>query len=113
MVFNCEENTNKYVCRYGKIEVHDNVYIGAGVIINFGVTIGKNCIVAAGAVVTHDVPAGSVVAGIPAKIIDTYENAKKKHQIYQNKFDGTVDGSTWVYELNKICPEKFDRKENY
>ncbi|WP_439645196.1 hypothetical protein [Lacticaseibacillus camelliae] len=37
--------------------------------VNPGVTIGENAIVGSGAVVTHDVPANTVVAGVPAKII--------------------------------------------
>lgn len=43
--------------------------IGSGAIIMGGVSIGENAIIGAGAVVTHDVPAGSVVAGVPARII--------------------------------------------
>ena len=46
-----------------------NVWIGANVTILGGVTIGENAIVAAGAVVTKDIPANSIVAGVPAKFI--------------------------------------------
>ena len=46
-----------------------NVWIGAGATILPGVTIGENSIVAAGAVVNKDVPANSIVGGIPAKVI--------------------------------------------
>jgi acetyltransferase-like isoleucine patch superfamily enzyme len=38
-----------------------------------GVTVGENSIVSAGAVVTKDVPANTIVAGIPAKVIKTIE----------------------------------------
>ena len=51
--------------------VADNVWIGGGAIILPGVTIGQNAVVGAGAVVTHDVPANTVVAGNPARIIRT------------------------------------------
>lgn len=51
------------------IEIEDNVWIGGGVIILPGVRIGRNSVVGAGAVVTHSVPANTVVAGNPARII--------------------------------------------
>lgn len=55
---------------FGKpISISDGVWVGAGAIILPGVSIGKDAVVAAGAVVTASVPANSVVAGVPAKII--------------------------------------------
>lgn len=51
------------------VVIEDNVLIGANAVILEGVRVGANAVVAAGAVVTEDVPAGSVVAGVPAKII--------------------------------------------
>nr|WP_322625341.1 sugar O-acetyltransferase [uncultured Flavobacterium sp.] len=55
----------------GQITIKKNAWIGAAATILPGVTIGENAIVAAGAVVTKDVPDNTVVAGIPAKIIKT------------------------------------------
>ncbi|WP_267202517.1 sugar O-acetyltransferase [Limosilactobacillus kribbianus] len=51
------------------ITVKNNAWIGAGVSILAGVTIGENAVVGAGAVVTKDVPANTVVAGVPARVI--------------------------------------------
>lgn len=51
------------------IVIGKNVWIGTNATVLGGVTIGENAIVAAGAVVTKDVPANSIVAGIPAKFI--------------------------------------------
>ncbi len=51
------------------ITVKDGCWICSGAIICGGVTIGENSIVAAGAVVTKDVPANTIVAGVPAKVI--------------------------------------------
>ncbi|RZM19072.1 MAG: sugar O-acetyltransferase [Pedobacter sp.] len=53
------------------ILIKRNAWIGAGATILPGVTIGENAIVAAGAVVSRDVPANTVVAGIPAKVVKT------------------------------------------
>ncbi len=51
------------------IHIGKNVWLGAGAIILPGVTVGENSIVAAGAVVTKDVPSNTIVGGVPAKHI--------------------------------------------
>ena len=51
------------------VRIGNNVWIGSHSTILAGVSIGDNSVVAAGAVVTKDVPAGVVVAGVPAKIV--------------------------------------------
>ena len=56
-------------CYLKKIIIKNNAWICTGAIILPGVTIGKNSVVAAGAVVTKDVPDNTVVGGNPAKII--------------------------------------------
>jgi acetyltransferase-like isoleucine patch superfamily enzyme len=48
--------------------VEDNVTVGGGVVLCPGVTLGAGSFVAAGAVVTKDVPAGSLAIGVPARI---------------------------------------------
>lgn len=53
----------------GPVIIEDNVWIGEHVCILSGVRIGKGAVIAANAVVTHDVPCYSLVAGVPAKII--------------------------------------------
>ncbi len=55
---------------YGKpVRIGNNVWIGGRAVINPGVTVGDNVVIASGAVVTKDVPANAVVGGNPAKII--------------------------------------------
>lgn len=51
------------------IVIEDDVWLGASVVVTDGVRIGKGAVVAAGAVVTKDVPPHTVVAGVPARII--------------------------------------------
>lgn len=58
----------------GCIEIMDNVFIGAGARIMPGVRIGPNAVVAAGALVTKDVAEGTVVGGVPAKVIGDFES---------------------------------------
>ncbi len=53
----------------GHIHIKKNAWIGAGATILPGVTIGENAVVAAGAMVSKDVPANTIVGGIPAKHI--------------------------------------------
>ncbi len=53
----------------GKIHIKKNAWIGANATILQGVTIGENSVVAAGAVVSKDVPDNVIVGGIPAKVI--------------------------------------------
>ncbi|KLN36527.1 MULTISPECIES: DapH/DapD/GlmU-related protein [Cellulosimicrobium] len=56
----------------GPIDVHENVWIGAGATILPGVTIGRDAVVAAGAVVTDDVPPRSLVTGTKAAVRRTW-----------------------------------------
>ena len=53
------------------VVVGDDVWIGANAVVLPGVAIGSHCVVAAGAVVTKDVPPHSLVAGVPARVIKT------------------------------------------
>jgi maltose O-acetyltransferase len=50
------------------IALHDNVWLGGGVIVGPGVTIGQDTVVGAGSVVTRDLPAGVVAFGVPARV---------------------------------------------
>ena len=66
-------DTNKRIDEQGvstnAVKISNDVWIGANAVVLPGVTIGHHCVVAAGAVVTKDVPPHSLVAGVPAKVI--------------------------------------------
>lgn len=61
--------------------IEDDVLIGANAVVLEGVRVGKGAVVAAGAIVTEDVPAGSVVAGTPARVI------KQAHEVEGSKIE--------------------------
>jgi len=68
-------NPERYqkVRKFGRIDIRDNCVIGWGVIILPGVTIGPDCVIAAGSVVTRSIPPGVVAAGNPAKPVMTVQ----------------------------------------
>ena len=51
------------------IRLESNVWLGAGATVLHGVTVGRDSVVAAGAVVTRDVPPATLVAGVPARVV--------------------------------------------
>ncbi len=68
---NRRHNRNKEDVQTKSIMIENNVWIGANSIILKGVKIGENSIIGAGSIVTNNVPANSIAAGNPAKIIKT------------------------------------------
>ncbi|MDR0972361.1 MAG: acyltransferase [Prevotellaceae bacterium] len=60
------------------VTIEDDVWIGANSVILPGVTIGRHSVVAAGSVVSKDVPPYSICAGVPAKIIKRYSEEEKE-----------------------------------
>ena len=63
---------------YAPIKIGEHVWIGSNATILSGVTIGDHAVVAAGAVVTQDVPAMTVVGGVPAKVLRVVREEKEK-----------------------------------
>jgi maltose O-acetyltransferase len=82
-----DASTNRYLkINYGELSptapivVEDDCFIGYGAIVLMGVTIGKGSIVGAGAVVTKDVPSGSVVVGNPGKVVCSVNELVEKRR---------------------------------
>lgn len=67
---------------FGKVELGDRVYVGAGARIMPGVTIGDNVLIASGSIVTKSIPSNVVVAGNPAKFICTLDEYIEKNLPY-------------------------------
>lgn len=61
----------------GPTRIGDNVWCGANVVITSGVTIGERAVIGANSVVTSDVPAFSIAAGAPAKVLKQIEYARR------------------------------------
>ena len=83
------------------VKIEDNVWIGDSAIICKGVTIGKNSIVGAGAVVTKDIPANVIAAGNSAKVIRLLDPEEK-----------IVTRSDWLYDPAALSREfkKLDKE---
>lgn len=60
------------------VTIHDNCWIGAGVVITPGVTIGENTVIGAGSIVTKDIPANSIAFGNPCKVVREIDENDKK-----------------------------------
>jgi len=85
-----------------KTIVEKDVWIGFSAVIMAGVTIGRGSIVAANAVVTHDVPPYSIVGGVPAKVIRqrfSDDDDIRKHEAF---LGGPVLPDEWVRKMSRV-----------
>ena len=73
-------NEENYCYNSGCIEVMNNVFIGANTTILPNIRIGSNVVIAAGSVITKDIPDNSVVAGVPAHVIETFDEYLEKRK---------------------------------
>ena len=69
------------------VTIGDNVWIGGNVVICPGVTIGSNCVIGAGSVVTKDIPDWSVAAGNPCRVIRKITDEDKRFYYKDIPFD--------------------------
>jgi acetyltransferase-like isoleucine patch superfamily enzyme len=116
---------------YDRTDVHgktrpvtlgDNVWLGDGAFVGKGVTIGENSVIGARAVVTSDIPANTIAAGNPAKVVRTFDPADIKQtridlfadaegverffdQAYRDELSGNT---TWNWLRSIIAPRKID-----
>lgn len=74
---------NKYgefIASSGRVKIGNNVYFGRNCTVFKGVTIGDDCIIGFGSIVTKDIPAGSIAVGAPAKVVGSVEDYYKKRK---------------------------------
>lgn len=77
-MFNYMDKTNNYKKRTGKISLGNNVFVGSNLILLYNVKIGSNVIIGAGSVVSKDIPSNCVAAGVPCKVIGSFDEYKEK-----------------------------------
>lgn len=98
----------------GCIEIGNNVFIGAGTTILNDVKIGSNVIIAAESVITKDIPSNSVVAGVPARVIESLDEYLIK-TLQKNRYPDELAPRKQVVsqELTAyLWKEFYDKREN-
>lgn len=63
------ESGREFLPSSGRVRIGNNVSFGQNVMILKGVTIGDNCFIGAGSIVTKDIPANSIAVGIPCRVV--------------------------------------------
>ncbi len=86
------------ITEYNNIEIGHDVWIGTRVIIVDGVKIGNGAVIAAGSIVTKDVPPYAIMAGVPAKIL--------KYRFEPAEVDTIQKTAWWDWDTEKIKREK-------
>ncbi|MDT9593573.1 acyltransferase [Nocardioides zeae] len=91
--------------RYAPISIGDDVFIGAGATILPGVKIGDRVVVGAGSVVSRSVPSGTVVAGVPARRLGTWDDFVAR--VASWPADEDRRGSSYREKVDSIAEKEF------
>lgn len=100
-----------FVASSGRVRIGSNIYFGRDVTVLKGVTIGDNCIIGLGSIVTKDIPANSVAAGVPCRVvcsIDEYYQKRRKIQVKE-----AIDLGVSIIENLNRQPVITDFKEEW
>ena len=98
--------------RIGKVDIGNNVFVGASSIILPGVTIGDDVIIGAGSIVSGDIPKNSIAVGNPAKVIDSYENWIRKREKEMQKYPRFGEAYTTRQNINGMMKNKMNKKND-
>jgi len=94
--------------KIGKVNIGNNVFIGAGSTILPGVSIGNNSIIGAGSLVHNNIPDNTIAVGTPAKVISTLDEFVKKNKELANKYPKFGD----EYTLRENISDEMKHKMN-
>ena len=94
--------------KIGKVKIGSRVFIGAGSIVLPGVEVGDDCIIGAGSVVSKSIPAGSLAAGNPAKVLCSAEEYLAKQKAVMAD-DNVFDESYTVANITEEKKEEMRR----
>lgn len=100
-----------FVSATAKVTIGSNVYFGRNCTVLKGVTIGDNCIIGLGSLITKNIPSNSVVAGVPAKVISSLEDYYEKR-----KRESVEEAKAYAREVKnyyKRMPVMEDFKEEF
>ena len=120
LILSHDGSTQKIIgySKIGKVKIGDNVFIGSKSIILPNTTIGKNSIIGAGSIVKGNIPEDVVVSGVPAKVVMTVEEFRKKHldklehgKKYDKSF--TKSGNVTNENKEKMLQEMKENKNCY
>ena len=92
--------------KIGQVHIGNHVFIGANATILPGVTIGDYAVIGADSIVTHDVPARTVVAGVPAKEICSVDEYVARFQSQMNEANTFGDEYRMGYDLDESKKKK-------
>ena len=95
----------KYPEKVGCIAIGDNVFIGSGTRILYNIRIGSNVIIGANSLINKDIPDNSVVAGVPAKVIKTFDDYLEKRALDESVKG--IGGEAVTKEAEEFLWEKF------
>lgn len=107
-----DASTGRFAVHYSKVgcvNIGKNCFIGSGSIVLCNVDIGDNCIIGAGSIVSKDIPANSVAAGNPAKVICSIEEFREKHKFFLK--EKPIFEKPWNEWSTATMEEKIDMKE--
>ena len=100
-----------FVASSGRVKIGSNIYFGRDVTVLKGVTIGDNCIIGLGSIVTRDIPSNSVATGVPCRVVCGIEEYYQKRRKLQVK-EAIELGVSIIENLNRQ-PVITDFKEEW